>query len=264
MVLLGTVAGAASFGDAAAIVTLILRLYQAGHRAWAITALLFAILGPSVLLAPFAARILARGGRWRSLVLVCAGQAAAAIGLIFATGTAPTLLLVVVLGAGLALTQPALMEITPAVVGPDRLVWANSVTKSADWTGWTVGPLAGGALCAVGWASAALGIEAASFVIAGACFAALSRVRAGTRTASRSLGPPSPAAGGPREARYLRRDRELAAAHCGSRGCQRRRVDDRGGRGLLRPRGAWRGEHRVRLAQLGLVRGHGHRNAAGA
>ena len=157
-------------------------------------------------LAPFAARILARGGLWRSLTLVCAGQAAAAIGLIFATGTAPTLLRVVVLGAGLALTQPALMEITPAVVGPNRLIWANSVTKSADWTGWTVGPLAGGALCTVGWASAALGIEAASFVIAGACFAALSGVHAGA-----DRRPVAPVAGGgPREAlSYLLGDREL-------------------------------------------------------
>ena len=117
MVLLAVVAGAASFGDAAAIVTLILRLYQAGHRAWAITALLLAILGPSALIAPFADGILARGRRWRSLVLVCAGQAVAATGLIFATGTVPTLLLVIVLGAGLALTD-GLMEIIPEVCWP--------------------------------------------------------------------------------------------------------------------------------------------------
>lgn len=207
MMLLGTVAGAASFGDAAAIVTLILRLYQAGHRAWAITALLFAILGPSALVAPFASRILSWAGRWRSLMLISAGQGAAAIGLVFVTAAVPTLLLVVLLGAGLALTQPALLEITPLVIGSDQLVWANSITKSADWTGWTVGPLAGGALCAIGWATAALGIEAASFVIAGACFAALSLVRTGTSSEPVVLG----ARGGLRAALGdLRRDRELA------------------------------------------------------
>ena len=212
MTLLVVVAGAAAFGDAAAMVTLMLRLSQAGHSAWAITALLFAILGPSVILAPFAGRLLGRGRAWPLLVLTSAGQAVAAVALIVARGTGPDLALVTAIGAGLALTQPTLLEITPTVAGPDRLAWANSLTRSASWTGWTVGPLTGGALCATGLAAAALGIEAASFVLAGACFAVLSRLPAAAPPAPAAV----PASSAPDQAdvagtiRYILRDRVLA------------------------------------------------------
>ena len=207
--LLVAVAGAAAFGDAAAMVTLMLRLYRADHPAWAITALLFAILGPSVLLAPFAARILACGRMGRTLVLTSVAQAAA---LVLARGAGPTLVLVAVIGVGLAMTQPALLEITPAVVGPDRLVWANSLTRTASWSGWTIGPITGGALYAAGFASAALG-EAASFVVAGVCFSLLDRVPAAGPNASRAAPAPTDdrvpvtVAG---TFRYILRDRVLA------------------------------------------------------
>jgi hypothetical protein len=175
MTLFVVVAGADAFGDAAAMVTLMLRLYRAGNPAWAITALLFAILGPSALLAPFAARVLVRWGVWRTLVMTSAGQAVAAAALIFARGTWPTLFLVVLLGLGLAMTQPAFLSVTPTLVGPDRLTWANSLTRTANWVGWTIGPLTGGALCAAGLAGAALGIEATSFMLAGVCYGVLGR-----------------------------------------------------------------------------------------
>jgi Na+/melibiose symporter-like transporter len=173
MVLLGTIAGSAAFGDAAAIVTLMLRLYRADHPTWAITALLFAILGPSVILAPFAGRVLARTRLGPALVGVSACQTAAAVALIFFRSAPLTLLLVAVIGAGLAVTAPALLQLTPSLVDPGRLIWANSLTRSADWSGWTAGPVAGGALCALGVPAAALALEAASFVVAGVCFAVL-------------------------------------------------------------------------------------------
>lgn len=203
--LLVIVAGTAAFGDAAAVITLMLRLYRADHPSWAITALLFCILGPSVLLAPFAARILGRHGATRTLVLTSAGQAAAAAGLIVVHGAAPTLALVAVIGAGLATTQPALLEITPRAVRSDRLVWANSLIRAASWAGWTIGPITGGALCAAGLASAALLTEAASFGLAGACFGLL-----GSELAARPS-PSGQAAAGARVAvGHILRDRVLA------------------------------------------------------
>lgn len=211
--LLATVAGTAAFGDAAAMVTLMLRLSSAPGASWAISALLFAILGPSAVLAPVTARFLARTGKWRGLVLASAAQAAAAAALIAARGTAPTLALVTVIGAGLAVTQPALLEITPTVVAAGRLDWVNSVIRGAGWTGWTIGPVTAGALCAAGLAWAALSIEAVSFVVAGACFAMLSRAPA-TRTDSHGAktGGREPGPGRARETwRYIRRDRHLAA-----------------------------------------------------
>jgi hypothetical protein len=168
---------------------------------------LLCILGPSVLLAPFAGRILGRSGATRALVLTSAGQAAAAAGLIIAHGTVPTLALVAVIGAGLAMTQPALLEITPRAVSPDRLVWANSLIRAANWTGWTVGPITGGSLCAAGLASAALLTEAASFAVAGVCFGVLGHRLAARAHPSRS----GQAAAGTRVAiGYILRDRILA------------------------------------------------------
>ena len=207
MALLVTVAGTAAFGDAAAVITLMLRLYRADHPSWAITALLFCILGPSVLLAPFAARIMRRGGAARTLVLTSAGQVAATAGLIIVRGAAPTLALVAVIGAGLAMTQPALLEITPRAVGPDRLVWANSLIRAASWIGWTVGPVTGGALCAAGLASAALLTEAASFALAGVCFGVLGQLPAARARPSR---PGQDGAGARVAVGYIRRDRVLA------------------------------------------------------
>ena len=212
MSLLVLVAGADAFGDAAAMVTLMLRLYRADNPAWAITALLFAMLGPSALLSPFAARVLVRWGVRRTLVMASAGQAMAAAALIFSRGTWPTLFLVVLLGMGLAVTQPAFLAVTPTLVGQDRLTWANSLTRTADWVGWTAGPLTGGALCAAGLASAALGVEAASFVLAGICFGVLGRAltaRAGTVpvTTAPADGAPAATTGA---LRYVLRDRALA------------------------------------------------------
>jgi MFS family permease len=213
MTLLVAIAGSASFGDAAAIVTLMLRLYRAANPSWAITALLFAVLGPSVLLAPFAARVLAWAGMSVTIAVTSACQAAAAAALVAVHGPWPTLALVVVIGAGLAVTQPALLEITPAVVGSDRLTLANSLTRSAGWSGWTVGPIAGGALCGAGLASAALLIEAASFLVAGACFIPLGRAL--TARAPASPGPPAPASRKrsvsiAATVRYILRERGLA------------------------------------------------------
>ena len=72
MAMLVTLAGTAAFGDAAAMITLMLRLYRTADASWAVTALLFAILGPSAVLAPVTARILARVGVWRALALTSA------------------------------------------------------------------------------------------------------------------------------------------------------------------------------------------------
>jgi Major Facilitator Superfamily len=203
--LLLTVAAAATLGDAAAMVTLTIRLYAAEHSGWAITALLLAILGPSVLLAPLTARILARVSVWRALVVTSAAQAAAAVILAKVTAPGPTLALVVVLGAGLALSQPALLSAVPDLAGPGRLTQVNALIRTANWGGWTVGPLIGGVLASAGQAPAALLLEAASFVLAGACFAASGRLSA--RAAPVPASAPAPtvrAALG-----YIRRDAAL-------------------------------------------------------
>jgi MFS family permease len=202
--LLVTVAAAATIGDAAAMVTLTIRLYAAEHSGWAIAALLLAILGPSVVLAPLTARILARVSVWRALVVTSAAQAAAAVVLARVTAPGPTLALVVVLGAGLALSQPALLSAVPDLVGPDRLAQANALIRTANWGGWTVGPLIGGVLASAGQAPAALLLEATSFVVAGACFAALSRLSTPGTPAQPTAAPTIRAALG-----YIRRDAAL-------------------------------------------------------
>jgi hypothetical protein len=100
--------------------------------------------------------------------------------------------------------------VTPTLVGPDRLTWANSLTRTADWVGWTAGPLTGGALCAAGLAPAAHGVEAASFVLAGICFGVLGRALpagAGTVATAPADGAQVAVTGA---LRYVLRDRALA------------------------------------------------------
>jgi Na+/melibiose symporter-like transporter len=208
--------GASTLGDAAATVTLALRLHDTTHSGWLLAALMFAILGPSVACAPAAGRVVGKLGPRRAFVLAACLQAAAVSALAAVTGPAPTLALAVVVGAGFAAAQPAALTLLPSVVREDGLTRANSWLKSADWAGWMAGPLIGGALVTVGAARLPLLLDGLSFVIAGALIAA---VRPGAAPAGEP-GPagqpdqpqPQPESNGWRAGlRYAVGDRPLAA-----------------------------------------------------
>ena len=66
--------GASALGDAAATVTLTLRLNDTTHSSWLVATLLFAILGPSVIGAPVAGRLVSRFGARSMFVAAAAAQ----------------------------------------------------------------------------------------------------------------------------------------------------------------------------------------------
>jgi MFS family permease len=158
--------GASSLGDAAATVTLALRLYDKSHSSWVVAGLLVAILGPSVVGAPLAASLVGRFGPRRVLITANSLQAIAASALAAVSGPGSTLVLTVAVGAGFAVTQPAALALLPRLVDDDGIVRANSLVRTADWTAWTVGPLVGGGLLETANGGLPLILDAVSFLAA--------------------------------------------------------------------------------------------------
>jgi MFS family permease len=79
------------------------------------------------------------------------------------------LVLAALLGTGFALGQPAEFALVPRVAGATRLTVANGRVETARYVGFTVGPLAGGALAAAGGLRVAMLVNALTFlVVAGA------------------------------------------------------------------------------------------------
>jgi MFS family permease len=158
--------GASALGDAAATVTLTLRLNDTTHSSWLVATLLFAILGPSVIGAPVAGRLVSRFGARSMFVAAAAAQAAAACALAVTSGATPTLALAVVLGTGFAVAQPATLTMLPALTGEDGIVPANSLMQAVDTSAWLAGPLLGAGLLVLGAARVPLLLDAGSFAIA--------------------------------------------------------------------------------------------------
>jgi MFS family permease len=108
-----------------------------------------------------------------------------------------------VLGAGVAITQSAEFALVPAVSGERSIQSANGIVETARYIGFAVGPLAGGALTALGGVRVAMLVDAATFVVVAVVALSL-RVRR----------HPEPAHGERRRARdgisFLTSDRLLA------------------------------------------------------
>ena len=139
-------------------------------------ALFGAHMVPVVALAPAAGLLVDRVESVRLLVLVSLAQAGAATALAFVGGLGPILALSALLGAGVAVSQPAEFALTPAVVGDGAQTEANGHLESARYVGFTAGPLIGGALAAAGGTKLAMLVNAASFLfVAGSAVALQAR-----------------------------------------------------------------------------------------
>jgi MFS family permease len=197
--------GASALGDAAATVTLTLRLNDTTHSSWLVATLMFVILGPSVVGAPVTGRLVSRFGARSMFVAAAAVQAAAACALAVTSGATPTLALAVVLGAGFAVAQPATLTMLPALTGEDGIVPANSLMQAVDTSAWLAGPLLGAGLLVLGAARVPLLLDAGSFAIAALLIGTI-------RPASMAGDPSGPPAG--RRlldgVRYVLQDRPLA------------------------------------------------------
>jgi MFS family permease len=208
--LLAGAAGVSALGDFMAIFPLILHVQQRTGSALAVSALIFALWGPVVFAAGLAGTIVDRFENRRILIAVSLVQAAVVAAMLVGVDELWALVpLMVLLGCGVAVSQPAEFALVPAAAGPDAdITHANGVMETARAIGFTAGPVVGGALGAAGLLWLALALNALSFLVVAAA-AALLRARRRPHSADATGSSASPV-----RARdgvvFLARQRDLA------------------------------------------------------
>jgi len=180
-ILVGAV-GLSALGDWLALVPLALQLEETTDSGIVVALLFVAVWSPAVLLAGPAGLLTDRYDTRRVLLVVSLAQAMVAVALAFVSGTAAILVLGTLLGVGFALAQPAEFALVPVVAGEARLAVANGRVETARYVGFTVGPLAGGALAAAGGMRAAMLVNAATFAVVAAAAAIVRAPRIERRT----------------------------------------------------------------------------------
>src|ERR1700759_1247302 len=122
-------------GDFLAATTLALLLQQRGHGGGAVSGLLIAATLPVAVVGSFAGRLVDRADS-RLLLILC-GLAQAAVGARLALVSSPVRIigLVALLACGLAVTQPTLAALVPAMVRPADLPKASGLSQTAGSIG---------------------------------------------------------------------------------------------------------------------------------
>jgi MFS family permease len=156
--------GISALGDWLALVPLSIELQETTNSGIVVALLFVAFWSPAILLAGPAGLLADRYDTRRVLLVVSLAQATVAVGLAFVSGTVPVLLLAALLGVGFAVAQPAEFALVPRVAGEKRLAVANGRVETARYVGFTVGPIAGGALAAAGGLQVAMIVNALTFV----------------------------------------------------------------------------------------------------
>ena len=207
--LLAGAAGISALGDFMAIFPLVLHVQQRTGSAVAVSALIFALWGPVVLAAGVAGALVDRFENRGILIVASLGQAAVVGAMLAGIDSLWALLpLMIVLGCGVAVSQPAEFALVPAAAGPDAdAARANGLMETTRSIGFTAGPVVGGALGSAGLLWLALVLNAVSFV---AVAAAAVAIRARRRP---DPGEVAQASGRARQGfAFLVRERDMAIA----------------------------------------------------
>ena len=207
--LLAGAAGISALGDFMAIFPLVLHVQQRTGSAFAVSALIFALWGPVVLAAGVAGALVDRFENRGILIVVSLGQAAVVSAMLAGIDSLWALLpLMILLGFGVAVSQPAEFALVPAAAGPDAdAARANGLMETTRSIGFTAGPVVGGALGSAGLLWLALVLNAVSFVVVAAAAVA---IRARRRP---DQGEDGQASGRARQGfAFLVRERDMAIA----------------------------------------------------
>lgn len=140
---------ASMFGQLLVTTTLALALQNAGAGGLAVSGLLLAGCAPIALLSPLAGRLADRADSRLLLVATGTGQTLACALLAFTSTPALAIALVALLSCGVAVTQPTLAALLPAMVRPADLARAGGLTQTAISLGTLAGPAVAGLL--IGW-----------------------------------------------------------------------------------------------------------------
>ena len=197
--------GVSACGDFLAATALALALQQAGAGGLAVSGLLLAAALPLAVLAPITGRIADRVDSRTVLVVAGFAQAAVCAALAFVTRPVAIIALVAVLACGLAVTQPTLAALLPAMVRRADLARASGINQTASMVGMLIAPALAGVLVGQFGARVPLLLDAATY---------LSLVAAGLliRTRRAHLAQPARAATGS----WRLRDDRLVAVMVGA------------------------------------------------
>lgn len=154
-----------SMGDQVALVALTLRFYEQGASGVLISALVVAGVLPVVVIGPLAAPLIDRVESRRLITVVALAQAAVVVVIALTDHVGVTLLLVVALGAGLAIVSPALLLLVPAIVGEERVAHGYGRMEAFRSVGNALGPALAGVLVAAFGSRVALLVDAATFAL---------------------------------------------------------------------------------------------------
>jgi MFS family permease len=163
-ILVGAV-GLSALGDWLALVPLSLELQETTGSGIVVALLFVAVWSPAIVLAGPAGLLADRFDPRHVLLLASLAQAVVAVALAVVSGTGGILVLAALLGIGFAVAQPSEFALVPRVAGDARLAVANGRVETARYVGFTVGPLAGGALAATGGLRVAMIVNALTFLV---------------------------------------------------------------------------------------------------
>jgi MFS family permease len=157
--------GLSAFGDFLLWIPLALHIEATTGSPIALSGFFLALFGPIVAFSGIAGRLADRCENRRLLIIVSLAQAVVVAAMALATGSlAAILVLTVLLGIGVAISQPAEFALVPAAAGEEHLTQANGLVETARYVGMAGGPIAGGALAAAGLLEVALLVDAATFL----------------------------------------------------------------------------------------------------
>ncbi|AGZ38603.1 MFS transporter [Actinoplanes friuliensis] len=156
--------GVSVCGDFLAATALALALQSAGAGGLAVSGLLLAAALPLAVLAPITGRIADRVDSRKLLIIAGIAQALVCVALAFAEGTVVIIALVAVLACGLAVTQPTLAALLPAMVRREHLARASGINQTAGMVGMLIAPAAAGLLVGQFGIRVPLLIDAATYL----------------------------------------------------------------------------------------------------
>ncbi|MFG3688017.1 MFS transporter [Micromonospora sp. NPDC047740] len=196
-------------GDFLAATALTLALQSAGAGGLAVSGLMLAATAPLVALAPLTGRLADRVDSRLLLVVAGLGQATACLALAYASHPALVIALVALLASGLAVTQPVLSALVPAMVRAEDLPRAAALNQTAGTLGALAGPALAGVLVGGFGTRLPLLLDAASYLALVAAALLIRTRRGGSRRSDPATAPGASTA--PAVAWRLRGDPMLVA-----------------------------------------------------
>ncbi len=181
-------------GDYLAATALLLALLARGNGSYAVAAILLAAAVPPVVLAPLTGRLVDRVDSRLLLITTGLAQAAICVALAYASSTVLIVALAALLAAGLAVTQPTLSALLPAMVSRASLPKASALGQTAASLGSLLAPVLGGLLFGTFGLRVPLLVDAASFLAIAALGLVLRTRRNGEPGARTAAGDAAPAA----------------------------------------------------------------------